>query len=464
MDKHAKQRLVDLGTEALADIFLDLAQRHDPVNDQLERLMTPPQEKLKRLKARLAALKRRRQKFITCRESGGFARDLETLLEDLQNSVDDPRTGLELVARFYEADKGICNSCDDSNGMVGWVFKHKAKMLFVNYAAHCTDKALLADLVLQLIGDNDYGVRDTLTDDIADYLPESNIRTMISRCQELAGQETDDNKKRHWNSCIGDLARQIKDAPLFEKTLVGGRTEVPPGFCIDIARVYLECGDAKTALAWIEQVPKESRYHRHDCDKLLLDIHDRLGDPGKKAETAWRIFRGSRSVHSLNDLLAVIGPDQKNSVIASETAAILGEKKLSLVDAIFLVELERFEDAETYLIDRVSQLDGDDYSPLLSMAKTLENANHPLAASILYRALLDSILRRAQSNIYSYAASYLKKLDKLASAIPDWRGIPDHPTYTEHLRQQHPRKLAFWSKYNPINKPCPNHEPDSSYL
>jgi hypothetical protein len=453
MDKHAKQRLMDLGTEALADILLDLAKRHDSVNGQLERLMAPPQENLKRLKAKLATLKRRRQAFITCRESGGFAHDLETLLDDLQTDIDDPRTGLELVARFYEADQGICNSCDDSNGVVGWLFKHNAKTLFANYAARCMDKDWLTDLVLQLIGDNDYGVRDTLTDGIADYLPESNIRTMIARCQELASQETDNYKKRHWNSCIGDLARQIKDAPLFEKTLAGGRTEVPPGFCIDIARVYLECGDAKTALAWIERVPKDSRYHRHDCDKLLLDIHDQLGDPGKKAETAWRIFRNGRGVHSLNDLLAIIGPNQKDSVIASETATILGEKRLSLVDAIFLVELECFDDAETYLIDRASQLNGDDYSPLLSMAKTLENANHPLAASILYRALLDSILRRAQSTIYSYAASYLKKLDKLASAIPDWRGIPDHPAYTEHLRQQHQRKQAFWSKYNPINEP-----------
>ena len=41
--------------------------------------------------------------------------------------------------------------------------------------------------------------------------------------------------------------------------------------------------------------------------------------------------------------------------------------------------------------------------------------DHPVAATILYRALLDDILDRARSPAYRHAARYLEKLDALSA-------------------------------------------------
>jgi hypothetical protein len=418
MNEIQRQQLVDLGAGALADALLELAQRDTFANDLVDRLVALPTENLQRFNAKLAALKHPRH-FISYRESAGFARELEEALQDLRSGVEDPRIGIELMVAFYEMDEAIGDNCDDSNGVVAQVFRYDAKELFTKYASRCEDKDWLVEQLLRLLEKNEYGLRDSLDDNVAEYLPEPNLRTMISRCQKLAENESDDYKKRRWNSCIRSLARQIKDAPLFEKILVGNLQEVPPAFCIDIAKVYLECGDARMALSLVKRIPEESTAHGYASDRLLLDIYGQLGDSEEQAKIAWKIFRIHREVRFLDELLSVIGKDKKDAVIASEAAAILTEKKLSLMDAIFLVELGHIDEAESYLLDRFDQLNGDFYGEVLPLAESMEKNGRALVASILYRALLNPILIFSHARAYHHGASYLRKLDKLAVIIPD---------------------------------------------
>ena len=78
--------------------------------------------------------------------------------------LDDPLTGVELVAAFYEADNTIFEMCDDSSGNIGDVFRYDAKELFVDYASRCTDKEKIADIILKINKKDNYGIRDTLID------------------------------------------------------------------------------------------------------------------------------------------------------------------------------------------------------------------------------------------------------------------------------------------------------------
>jgi hypothetical protein len=77
-------------------------------------------------------------RFIDWRGAAGFARELEMLLRDVKSGVDDPITGVELVAAFYEADNAVFEMCDDSSGNIGDVFRYDAKELFVEYASRCS--------------------------------------------------------------------------------------------------------------------------------------------------------------------------------------------------------------------------------------------------------------------------------------------------------------------------------------
>lgn len=447
MREDKKQRLMALGADALADALLELAGRDEAADDLLERMIATPMENIKRFKAKLSRIKRSRR-FISWGESGAFARELETLLQDLKAGVADPCSGAAMVAAFYETDKGVFDNCDDSSGHVGDVYRYDAMELFVEYAARCEDKKRLEELVLKLNRKDDYGVRDALIDCASQYLPEPDIRDMIFNLQRLADKETGEYNKRHLLHLIESLARQIKDAPLFEKTRIANWGKLSTAGYVDIAQVYLESGDAGIALSWLERIPEKDTYQASERDQLLLEIYGRLQEPDKQAEAGWRTFRRFRGADSLKKLLAIIGQDNRDNVIAGEVAAIVEKKSLVLQDAGFLIEIGRMDEAEAYLIDRADQLNGDFYEGLLPLAVTMEKNGRALVASVLYRALLDSILRRAQTKTYPHGVRYLKKLDKLAASISDWRAIESHAAYLEHLRQKHGRKTSFWPQYD----------------
>jgi hypothetical protein len=447
MSADRKRKLTVLGAEALADAMLELAARVEVVDDLVERLIATPKENIQRYKEKLAELKRR-QRFISWRESAAFAHELEMLLADLESGVDDPRIGLQLVAAFYQADGDIFEQCDDSDGNVGNVFRYNAKALFVSYASDCPDKQWLGRLVFDLCRKDDYGVRDILVDCAAQYLPESEVRNLITRFQASAEGKADEFWKHHWMHCVQSLARQVKDALLFEQTRLASSGTPTSAACVDIARVHLECGDAQTALSWLQQVPKDDHHHnQHDQDRLLLEIYGKTGGKDRQKEVAWRIFRRHRSARALSELLSVIGQDQKDGVVAGEVTDILGEKTFSRSNAMFLVETGHLDAAEAYLLNRSDKFDGDFYSGLLPLAEAMEAGGRPLCASIIYRALLDSILRRAYSKAYDHGVSYLKKLDMLAPAVLDWRGFGNHDVYVKYLRDQHSRKRSFWPRY-----------------
>lgn len=239
----------------------------------------------------------------------------------------------------------------------------------------------------------------------------------------------------------------MKDAPLFERTRIASWGSLSTAACVDIACVYLESGDGNTALTWLEKVPDTESFMTAERDALLLEVFGRLGDAARQADTAWRIFRRSRSLPALERLLAILGSGQKDAVVGGEIANILAGKNLSLTDVAFLLAIGRLDEAETYLLKHAGQLNGDNYSQLLPLAETLEKDGRHLCASLLYRALLDSILRRAQTKIYPHGVRYLKKLDRLAGSVSDWRTIDTHSVYKTGLQLQHGRKSSFWSRY-----------------
>lgn len=446
MSESRRERLIDLGAEALADALLKLADQNDAVKDMVERMVATREKNVERFKRKLAAIKKSRR-FIPWRESADFALELEGLLEDLKAGVKDPRVDCEMVALFYEADRWVFESCDDSSGYVGDVYHYEAKDLFVDYARRCTEKERLADLVFELNQNDDYGVRDVLIDCATDYLPKSNILAMIARLQETADRQNEEYGRRDNLRLIEALARQIGDPKLFETARLASGETPSTAACVDIAKVNLESGDPHSALAWLEGIAADGSFMTHERDRLLLEIYGQLGDTQKQTDVAWRIFRGYRSKDSLQNLLSVIGNEHRETVIANEAALILEEQDLSLSNATFFVELGLMDEAENYLLERADQLNGGFYASLLPLAVAMEDAERPVTATLIYRALLDSILQRAKSKTYHHGVRYLKKLDGLARSVTDWLGMEGHRTYCQRLRQVHGRKYSFWSQY-----------------
>jgi len=190
-------------------------------------------------------------------------------------------------------------------------------------------------------------------------------------------------------------------------------------------------------------------FQQQERDELLLAIYGRKGDKDKQAEVARRSFRRQRSRPGFKRWVEIAGEDQHTNLLDQEAQIILNSPLLSLTDAAFLVAMEQWDAAGNYLQDRAEQLDGDHYEFLLPLAETFASLARPLTASLLYRALLDSILRRAQTRTYGHGARYLRKLDLLAKNITDWCNFEPHSDYVEQMRKQHGRKTSFWKCYGP---------------
>ena len=93
---------------------------------------------------------------------------------------------------------------------------------------------------------------------------------------------------------------------------------------------------------------------------------------------------------------------------------------------------------------RTEELDGDQYWLLTSAADALEQ-RHPLAATLVLRAMIDLSLDAAKYKRYGHAARHLQTCEHLSRRIGDFAGHVNHNDYVADLRRRHPRKSGFWT-------------------
>ncbi len=418
MTNSKRNQLIELGADMLADMLLSLCDTSPGADDLVTRVLATPEQNIKRYQDKLTRIKRDRS-FYSWRESSTFVGQLHELLSDLEAGAINPCLGVELVGKFFEADAYIFERCDDSNGEVDDVFRYTAADLFVSFASRCENKEKIADLVITLNQKDDYGIRDCLFDRCNEFLLEPTLRTMVQQLWGMIGKGKVGHQPSNWPNAIQLLARQLKDAPLFEKArLDSGNHSVAA--MTDIAKVYLECGEPNVALSRLQAIPENETFMLNERQQLLLGIYHQLGDREAETGMAWQLFQKHRTQKTLTQLLDVIGHEHQQDGIDTEIRIIFQAPRLSYTDADFMLSTMRIDALEGYLFERIDQLDGHLYYSLLPLAEALEEHGRPLISTLIYRALIDSILTRALSKYYHHAVKYLKKIDRLAGTISDW--------------------------------------------
>jgi hypothetical protein len=109
----------------------------------------------------------------------------------------------------------------------------------------------------------------------------------------------------------------------------------------------------------------------------------------------------------------------------------------------FLTAWPALDKAAQLVERRAGEWDGNRYEYLTPAADALET-KHPLAATILRRAMIDYTLKNAKSKRYRHAARRLLECESLAAVIVDFRMIAPHKVYVSALKAQHGRKAGFW--------------------
>jgi hypothetical protein len=100
--------------------------------------------------------------------------------------------------------------------------------------------------------------------------------------------------------------------------------------------------------------------------------------------------------------------------------------------------------AANLVIQRAAELDGDHYE-ILSPAADALAGKHPLAATLVLRAMIEFSLTQSRSSRYRHAARHLMECASLASSIQDFGAFETHNTYAARLKAEHGKKSSFWS-------------------
>lgn len=446
MPDNRKQKLMDLGLETLVDTLLELAGHISQVDDRINMLIANEQENLERFRRKLAALKNSTQ-FIDSRMTYSFAKVLERMLADIEERITDPCNGLELIAQFIETDEFVLETCDDSYGTVAEVYLQAAKDLFFQYASSCQDKEKVTTLFLRVSEKDAYGARSSLMENLTEFLGDPVLALILDKLQVLVENEKEEKKLRSYARMIASIRNQQEEANLFAAALQGKQVELPVPRMLALARVFCKKQDAKSALAWVKRIPANDSSNRYEIEEILKKIYAMQGDRESLIALLYKNFKSYRTIDALEELLLVMGQENREEVLANELASICQNPSFKDHDAQFLSDVGMLDELETYVLDRTQTLDGGNYYTLPRIAQKLGESGCYLAATLLYRSLLDSMMERAYAKSYHHGVDYLNAMDAFAPLVKDWKTFPTHNTYKMHLLLDHKRKRSFWDQY-----------------
>jgi hypothetical protein len=221
-----------------------------------------------------------------------------------------------------------------------------------------------------------------------------------------------------------------------------------PKIAADIAQRLLAAGRVEEAWQTIEATEhprRNSHWNWPDFtwEDARIDVLEALGRADDAQAALWECFERSLSAAHLRAFLKRL-PDF-DAVEAERKAVDHARNALNLLQALsFLVSWPALDRAADLVLQRASELDGDHYEILTPAAEALIG-KHPLAATLLLRAMIDFSLKNGRSSRYRHAARHLLDCSGLSSAIKDYRSFEPHDAYEARLRREHGRKSSFWN-------------------
>jgi hypothetical protein len=459
--------LAALGADRLAAILVELADDHADVKRHL-RLELAAQKGGDTIAAeiarRITALRSARS-FLDWQKQREFVKDLDLQRAMIVDRVAETRAdlALDLMWRFMDLAEPVFNRVDDSNGAVGDVFRFACEDLGTIAIKAKPDAVALADRVFTAVMANDYGVFDDL------------VTTMLpalggTGTERLKGRLTQALRDRSRKAAGGDqraLCDALQEIADGQADVDGYIALVPqkersrPDVGAEIARRLLAAGRTTEALAALETAKPKHRARQaldHDLDELdvagygnggswetvYIEALDTSGQEEKAQTLRWTAFEERLSSPHLRAYLKRLLDFDDVEAEERAMAHALGFR-------IFEVALAFFKDwpdqnrAAQLVLARASEINGNMYY-LLDPAARLIEGKHPLAATLLRRAMIEDTLGVAKSTRYKHAARHLLECSSPASNIRDFGTFETHDVFVARLRARHARKTGFWAQ------------------
>ena len=216
-----------------------------------------------------------------------------------------------------------------------------------------------------------------------------------------------------------------------------------PSIAADVAAHLLALGRAGQALEVLDRAAKDAQArHSPEWDDTRIVVLDGLGRTDEAQQLRWQCFGKTLSIPHLRAYLERL--DDFEDVEAEERAfKVVAEHPMRLLALQFLVAWPALPRAARYVIEHWQEWDGEAFEIYGPAAERL-SGEHPLAATLLLRAMVAFALSMGRATRYRYAVQHLRSCEQLAAAIDDWQGIDGHEGFLARLREAYGTKWSFW--------------------
>ena len=457
--------LRSLGPKRLAALVLEACQRDDVLKKKVRMMLAAKggSDALDaELKTRIKSLQTGRS-FVDWREAGNLAAIIDTIRAGITGELvaESPGAAVARLWQLIDATDSIMERVDDSGGMISSSLRAAVVDLGAVLAKAGVDDAdILARKVHASTLDNGYGVVDGLVQAVAPaFGPKGRAALRAYFEQDIAatsptawptgdGARDYERDRRRFAAAKGlmDLADAEDDVDAFLCA-----AELSPykiAYIDKAAKRLLKAKRPAEALAWLDRLPPDHFKWRDATGDGVVGIKlqalDALGRNDEAQALRWEMFERYLWPVYLREHVKRLPDFEDEPVIRKAVAHAMAHR--SVLEALsFLVAWPDLDAAARLVATRADEIDGRHYDLLNTAIDRLEE-KHPVAATILLRAKIDSVLARASSTQYRHAARDLARAAALALRIEAAATISTHEAYMADLKARHARKTSFWPK------------------
>ncbi len=461
-----------LGAKKLASLLIEVSTGSADIKRRLRLELSHnlgTSELAHAIRKRLATL-RKSTSYVGWRKRKALIKDLDTQVVMIVEKVapEDPSSAFDLLWQFIELAPSIYERVDDSRGEVGDIFR-SAILHFQDIAPSAMlGVEALAARVWTVIQDNGYGEWDGVIRILSDTLGASGLDQLRQHVEdfaaepieieteqhdallflrELRGSRADyagERKERFVQSCLREIASAAGDTHAYVAQYTSDDLR-QKDIAAEVALLFLKEGRADDALALLEGTEQDGRDFGQDAwGRSYLTTLEALGRTGDAQAYRWSCFSKTLDQPNLRTYLKHL-PDFED-VEAEENARARALVYPNFSSALlFFLEWPDLLSAARLIESRSDEIDGNRYEILTPAAEALRE-RHPLAAVLLWRAMIDYALGEGRSSRYGHAADHLMDCADLGKSIQDYGAFQSHADYFEALRMAHDRKTSFWVK------------------
>ena len=466
------ETLKALGADRLARLVLEEAERDASFRKIVKAALAAtkgPEAVAKLIDRRLAALEKARS-VIDWQKERSFRDDLAATLATITGQLADasPAMGMERLLRFLGTHESVFERIDDSGGRLQDLYRSAAEATAALAPRLSPDEAdLLPEAVMARLGETDCGYLVEVASGITPHLPAATLArwdaALATGIAEQANKASKPSRgfdlwsRRQWvevrqmiAEARGDLDGVISlegtKHPQLQDTVEMAERLLGAGRALD----WVRRGPAETVpvMRFEDMADETAPYDPMSKQTVMLEarILEALGDKEQAQALRWATFEETLDADMLRAYVSALPDFEEFDILDRAFAHALASPSLYRA-LMFLLEWPSLDQAAGLVTERADAWDGRHYALLAPAADLLEEA-HPLASTILLRALTDAILDRAYSKAYPHAARYLRRLDALAARIepiPGAARIEAPDVWRAGIDRKHARKSGLWA-------------------